>query len=157
LLPPLRRIGGSTTSGESAIFEAPQRIESPTQENNMSQPPLLPQIKKIVYLMLENRSLDNLLGWLYAGDEQPAVVFPHKSNPKFNGLRPQTFFNLDANSEKIFVQPIGDDVWKNYQGRYQKRSATPISYKVSQCPTKLRTNSFNLKNASPSQACGYRM
>jgi hypothetical protein len=28
---------------------------------------------------------------------------------------------------------------------------------VSQCPTKLRTNSFKLKNASPSQACGYRM
>lgn len=81
----------------------------------MSQQPLLPQIKKIVYLMLENRSLDNLLGWLYAGDEQPAVVFPHKSNSKFNGLRPQTFFNLDANGEKIFVQPIGDDVWKNYQ------------------------------------------
>jgi thioredoxin reductase (NADPH) len=42
-------------------------------------------------------------------------------------------------------------------GRPQKRSATPISYKVSQCPTKLRTDSFNLKNASPSQACGYRM
>jgi hypothetical protein len=42
-------------------------------------------------------------------------------------------------------------------GRYQKRSATPISYMVSQCPTKPRTNSFNLKNASPLQACGYKM
>ncbi|WP_165100608.1 MULTISPECIES: hypothetical protein [unclassified Caballeronia] len=31
-------------------------------------------------------------------------------------------------------------------GRPQKRSATPISYKVSQCPKKLLTNNFSLKN-----------
>jgi hypothetical protein len=39
----------------------------------------------------------------------------------------------------------------------KKRSATPISYKVSQCPTKLRTSNFNLKNASPLQAYDCRM
>jgi hypothetical protein len=43
-------------------------------------------------------------------------------------------------------------------GRPQKRGATPISYKVLQCPTKLlHTSSFNLKNASPSQAYDCKM
>jgi phospholipase C len=81
----------------------------------MSQQPILPQIKKIVFLMLENRSLDNLLGWLYPGDEQPAHVFPPGSNPEFNGLRPQTFSNPDANGKPIFVQPIADDIWESCQ------------------------------------------
>jgi 4-oxalocrotonate tautomerase len=34
-----------------------------------------------------------------------------------------------------------------YEGRPQKRSATPFSYKVSQCPKKFRTNNFSPKNA----------
>jgi phospholipase C len=33
--------------------------------------PILPQIKNIVFLMLENRSFDNLLGWLYTGTTPP--------------------------------------------------------------------------------------
>jgi len=33
------------------------------------------------------------------------------------------------------------------EGRPQKRSATPIAYKVSQCPKKFRTNNSNLKSA----------
>jgi hypothetical protein len=45
-----------------------------------------------------------------------------------------------------------------FEGRPQKRGATPISYKVLQCPTKLlHTSTFNLKNASPSQAYDCRM
>ena len=32
---------------------------------------ILPQVKHIVVLMLENRSLDNLLGWTYSGRDQP--------------------------------------------------------------------------------------
>jgi hypothetical protein len=45
-----------------------------------------------------------------------------------------------------------------FTGRPQKRGATPISYKVLQCPTKLlHTSIFNLKNASPSQAYDCRM
>ena len=45
-----------------------------------------------------------------------------------------------------------------FDGRPQKRGATPISYKVLQCPTKLfHTSTFNLKNASPSQAYDCRM
>jgi phospholipase C len=35
----------------------------------------LPQVKHIVFLMLENRSLDNVLGWLYR-DSQPQHWYP---------------------------------------------------------------------------------
>jgi IS5 family transposase len=48
--------------------------------------------------------------------------------------------------------------YERYDWRPQKRGATPISYKVLQCPTKLlHTSTFNLKNASPSQAYDCRM
>jgi phospholipase C len=81
----------------------------------MPQQPILPQIKKIVFLMLENRSLDNLLGWLYPGDERPAHVFPPDSQPAFDGLKPNTFSNPDASGKLVFVQPIADEIWKSYQ------------------------------------------
>jgi phospholipase C len=49
----------------------------------------MPQIKKIVMLMLENRSLDNLLGWLYQNEElSPDNVFPLNSSLRFDGLSP---------------------------------------------------------------------
>jgi phospholipase C len=41
--------------------------------------PILPQIKTIVYVMFENRSLDNLLGWLYP------------QGPGYDGLRENTY------------------------------------------------------------------
>ena len=47
--------------------------------------PVMPQIKTIVMLMLENRSLDNVLGWLYNGSA-PAVVYPPGSSPTFDGI-----------------------------------------------------------------------
>lgn len=38
---------------------------------------ILPRIEHVVVLMLENRSLDNLLGWLYADQEnRPAHNVP---------------------------------------------------------------------------------
>ncbi len=50
------------------------------------------QIKHIVYLMFENRSLDNLLGWLYENEDPK-----HKINiidpPYYDGLKKGTFFN----------------------------------------------------------------
>jgi phospholipase C len=81
----------------------------------MPQQPILPQIKKVVFLMLENRSLDNLLGWLYPGDEQPARVYPPEGNPRFDGLLPNTYSNPDANGQPIFVQPIAGNIWKECQ------------------------------------------
>jgi len=48
--------------------------------------PVMPQIKTIVMLMLENRSLDNVLGFLYPeGGDLPSSVYPPGSPPTFNG------------------------------------------------------------------------
>jgi phospholipase C len=52
----------------------------------------LPQIKNIVFLMLENRSLDDVLGWLYSGSK-PRHVFPPGSQPAYDGLLPDAFYN----------------------------------------------------------------
>jgi phospholipase C len=53
--------------------------------------PVMPQIENIVFLMLENRSFDNVLGWLYV-DGPPEHVVPNGSGP-FDGLRPNAFAN----------------------------------------------------------------
>lgn len=57
---------------------------------------ILPQIEHIVVVMLENRSLDNMLGWLYADGSAPAVVLPNASPRQFDGLH-ANFWN-PANS-----------------------------------------------------------
>ena len=50
----------------------------------------LPKIKKIVWLTLENRSLDHMLGWLYDNEKlPPSRVFPPKSCPFFDGITPE--------------------------------------------------------------------
>jgi phospholipase C len=81
-------------------------------ENHMTQA-ILPQIKKIVFLMLENRSLDNVLGWLYQG-ENPKHVFPTGSAPEFDGLKPGAFSNPRRDSNGVVqrhtVQPLPDDL-----------------------------------------------
>lgn len=53
--------------------------------NQPPAPPAMPQITTVVMLMLENRSLDNLLGFLYAGDA-PRAVFPEGSPATFDGV-----------------------------------------------------------------------
>ena len=60
-----------------------------------------PGIRHIVYVMLENRSLDNVLGWLY-GDETPTHVHPEGSCPHFDGLN-KDLFNRDAKGRKHYV------------------------------------------------------
>jgi phospholipase C len=59
------------------------------------------RIRRIVYLMLENRSLDNVLGWLYENDS-PAHVYPPDSSPHFDGLHRDNF-TLDAKGEKHHI------------------------------------------------------
>lgn len=56
---------------------------------------IMPQIKHVVVLTLENRSFDNLLGWLYDGTRgnAPACYIPNTSPPPFNGLSPNSYFN----------------------------------------------------------------
>lgn len=53
---------------------------------------VMPQVKNVVFLMLENRSLDNVLGWLYAGTK-PTHVYPDKSSPDYDGLVKGKFTN----------------------------------------------------------------
>lgn len=47
--------------------------------------PVMPNIKNVVFLMLENRSLDNLLGWLYT-DRSPLHFFPEHDRSPYDGL-----------------------------------------------------------------------
>ncbi len=51
------------------------------------------KIKHIVVLMLENRSFDNLLGWLYAPDNRPQRNIPPENLPTVDGLEANRFFN----------------------------------------------------------------
>ncbi len=48
---------------------------------------ILSQIDTVVYLMLENRSLDNLLGWLYADDKPKNMVPAQPGGPVYDGLQ----------------------------------------------------------------------
>jgi phospholipase C len=48
---------------------------------------ILPQIQNIVVVMFENRSLDNLCGWLYSDpSRQPSLYLPVGSPAAYNGL-----------------------------------------------------------------------
>ncbi|MCD2259862.1 alkaline phosphatase family protein [Psychroserpens luteolus] len=62
------------------------------------------EIKHIVYLMLENRSLDQLLGWLYDEKTKPLINnIPPQDKPTYNGLKEHTYFNYDKYGNKHFV------------------------------------------------------
>jgi phospholipase C len=47
---------------------------------------ILPNIEHVVVLMMENRSFDNLLGWLYTPDDLPAKNIPAQTPSTFAGL-----------------------------------------------------------------------
>ena len=72
-------------------------------------PQILGQIKHVVVVMFENRSLDNLCGWLYSTGAPPSVFLPNGSATAFNGLNTSIFnpsnkayFN-GAPADKVFV------------------------------------------------------
>lgn len=60
---------------------------------------VLPQIEHVVFLMLENRSFDNLLGWLYQGEDRPKhiIASPRQEDEPFHGLERDKYFNLLPN------------------------------------------------------------
>jgi len=62
--------------------------------------PMKKNIKKIVYVMLENRSFDNLLGWLYDGESNPKNINNIPANPDIG------FQGLTAEILEDFAQPI---------------------------------------------------
>jgi len=66
----------------------------------------IPGITHIVYVMLENRSFDNVLGWLYA-DQDPAAIIPQGSLPLyFGGLQRGDHSNPDGKGNEIHVSKI---------------------------------------------------
>ncbi len=74
---------------------------------------VLPQIKHMVVLMMENRSLDNLLGWIYDDANPPAHVLPSGSAPAYNGLATGTFSNSanDVNGGQPVNATRGTTSW----------------------------------------------
>lgn len=66
------------------------------------------KISHIVVVMLENRSFDNLCGWLYDG-RAPKVLLPASNDSPFNGLNPglwnpsNSSYFQGAAPEKVFV------------------------------------------------------
>ncbi len=63
------------------------------------------KVKHIVYLMLENRSLDQLLGWLYDEQNPPKINIPAQTQtpPTYDGLKMNTYYNYDKNGNKYYV------------------------------------------------------
>ena len=52
------------------------------------------RIKNLVVVMMENRSFDNLLGWLYGPGTPPAQVIGGRAgDPSFFGLTPGSYWN----------------------------------------------------------------
>jgi phospholipase C len=62
---------------------------------------IMPQIKHVIVVMLENRSLDNLLGWLYADENNtPCHNVPATKQPFYDGLGKQKYALQFSCSEK---------------------------------------------------------
>lgn len=58
--------------------------------------PILPQIRHIVVVMLENRSFDNICGWLYGDAPAPSQYLPASSSSKpYDGLNKKLFNPVD--------------------------------------------------------------
>lgn len=54
---------------------------------------VMPQVKNIVFLMFENRSFDNVLGWLYENDSPKHVIPPGsvRKYGSYDGLQTGTY------------------------------------------------------------------
>src|SRR5579872_3034326 len=83
----------------------------------------LKNIEHIVVVMFENRSFDNLLGWLYNDQVAPSYNIPPKSPPTFEGLNHNGYSNL-INGKKIFAScpPTG---WPPMNNPYSVPSIDP--------------------------------
>jgi phospholipase C len=80
-------------------------------------PSNMENIEHIVVLMMENRSFDNLLGWLAKNPTTspwPAVNIPAKTPPTFDGLLPNAYSNTDKNGATVFATE-GTHPWPPYR------------------------------------------
>ena len=65
---------------------------------------IMPQIEHVIVLVLENRSLDNLLGWLYENESPRNSVPPSPAGilPTYDGLTAGKHWNkFSANEEQV--------------------------------------------------------
>jgi phospholipase C len=66
------------------------------------------KIKHVVVVMMENRSFDSLLGWLYADtNNRPPYNIPEKTPPTFEGLLPNIYSNKLGTREVFAKRPPG--------------------------------------------------
>ena len=87
-------------------------------------------IKHVVYYMLENRSFDNVLGWLYDPATKPSGLniianFRQKDDP-FYGLEENKYFNYFEDGEKCFVKrglPVDESAEKQFDTPTTGRNA----------------------------------
>lgn len=64
-------------------------------------------IQHIVYLMLENRSLDSVLGWLYDDKNLPQHFIPESSSSTpYNGLKPDTYSNKSGRGTTVYASKV---------------------------------------------------
>lgn len=73
-------------------------------------------IEHVVYYMLENRSFDNLLGWLYDDDNPPnrIIAHPRQAGQPFYGLR-----------EGAYANTFIDDATPHYVVKGTRKTNTP--------------------------------
>ena len=86
-------------------------------------------IEHIVYLMLENRSLDQVLGWLYDGSN-PRHVLPKGSNPVYNGLNTGNYYNTDSNGKKYYAQKISNSSDSQIPGKDPHEPYLHVNYQL---------------------------
>src|SRR3954454_5465195 len=66
----------------------------------------MPDLNHVVYLMLENRSLDNALGWLYDDSTQPQLITKAGDTAPYNGLKPNTYSNTSNQGKTVYATKI---------------------------------------------------
>jgi phospholipase C len=60
------------------------------------------KIDHVVVAMMENRSFDNLVGWLYAAENnQPPINIPHNDNPSYAGLEENKYWNSTSSGRPV--------------------------------------------------------
>src|ERR1700761_3334361 len=74
---------------------------------------ILPQIKHVVVVMLENRSFDNICGWLYqTGTKQPSQFIPPSTPKSYDGLKSSYFNPVDPlyfKGQSVATFPVAEE------------------------------------------------
>jgi len=94
---------GSMLAAPKALFTSAVSVASDASGtyvyNHQGAPGPIDKIDHVVVLVLENRSFDNLLGWLYAPGNQPSRNIPSLGSPTYAGLTEGTYWNTPVAME----------------------------------------------------------